>query len=32
VTFEESLSQMLAGATRGVEGGGGTNPMRWAWA
>jgi flagellar hook protein FlgE len=28
VTFEESLSQMLAGATRGVEGGGGTNPMQ----
>ncbi|MDB5102707.1 MAG: Flagellar hook protein FlgE [Fibrobacteres bacterium] len=28
VTFEESLSQMLAGASRGVDGGGGTNPMQ----
>ncbi|MEO7426396.1 MAG: flagellar hook-basal body complex protein [Fibrobacteria bacterium] len=28
VTFEESLSQMLAGSTRGEDGGGGTNPMQ----
>jgi flagellar hook protein FlgE len=28
VTFEESLSQMLSGASRGVDGGGGTNPMQ----
>ncbi len=28
VTFEESLSQMLKGATRGANGGGGTNPMQ----
>lgn len=28
VTFEESLSQMLQGASRGVDGGGGTNPMQ----
>ncbi|HKP98045.1 MAG TPA: flagellar hook-basal body complex protein [Fibrobacteria bacterium] len=28
VTFEESLSQMLQGASRGIEGGGGTNPMQ----
>jgi flagellar hook protein FlgE len=28
VTFEESLSQLLQGASRGVDGGGGTNPMQ----
>ena len=28
VTFEESLSQMLSGATRAVDKGGGTNPMQ----
>ncbi|MDB5048726.1 MAG: Flagellar hook protein FlgE [Fibrobacteres bacterium] len=28
VTFEESLSQLLSGASRGVDGGGGTNPMQ----
>lgn len=28
VTFEESLAQMLQGASRGVDGGGGTNPMQ----
>jgi flagellar hook protein FlgE len=28
VTFEESLSQMLQGASRGSDGGGGTNPMQ----
>ncbi len=28
VTFEESLSQLLQGATRGSHGGGGTNPMQ----
>jgi flagellar hook protein FlgE len=28
VTFEESLSQLLQGAARGVDGGGGTNPMQ----
>ncbi len=28
VTFEESLSQLIQGASRGVDGGGGTNPMQ----
>jgi flagellar hook protein FlgE len=28
VTFEESLSQLLQGSSRGVDGGGGTNPMQ----
>lgn len=28
VTFEESLSQLLQGSARGVDGGGGTNPMQ----
>jgi flagellar hook protein FlgE len=28
VTFEESLSQLVQGASRGVDGGGGTNPMQ----